>query len=325
LSQIKAPTGTKGSVSQTTFATKPWVDGSVPLKAVLGTILAVPFVAASPALAQGITLDNPMVAAGKIIFEQTAGDVGCASCHGMGGQGDAGPDIRGRGRDTVVHAMENVVEMNFFKLTPPEVSQVVSYLQYLRHLYAGVGVLEYVDARAGRIFIQHDEIPDLMAAMVMSFQVDPPSLLESFSVGERVHFTFDMGMGAVVALSPEGTLSAPLHAFSTDATGALLGQVVVSVADNQLVFDVDADGLAPGKYAFHLFDSPTCIDPRGTAIVETYLPNLDVPEGGGTIEPIHVSYLATLDLVQARTIALFAPGATAAGGELIACASFASG
>jgi mono/diheme cytochrome c family protein len=98
--------------------------------------LCAPFAAAlllflaSPAPAQDGTLD-PLAAAGKVIFEVTAGGVGCAKCHGMDGRGNVGPNIRGRSASAVQRALRNVGEMDIVNLSDAEIEQVVAYLQFL--------------------------------------------------------------------------------------------------------------------------------------------------------------------------------------------------
>lgn len=85
------------------------------------------------ALAEDVTLD-PITAAGKVIFEETAGGVGCAMCHGMGALGDVGPDIRGRDSVAILGQLKKNPDMKFIKLTKEEVDQVATYLRYLHDL-----------------------------------------------------------------------------------------------------------------------------------------------------------------------------------------------
>ena len=70
------------------------------------------------------------------------------------------------------------------------------------HLFRGVGVLKSVDARSGRIIIDHKEIPGFMAAMTMSYLVDPASLVEKLQAGQMVDFTVDADKREIVAISP---------------------------------------------------------------------------------------------------------------------------
>jgi cytochrome c553 len=92
-----------------------------------GGALAAP--AAGPP-AVGDTLE----ARGKIIFEQTAGGVGCAACHGMDGKGRAAlstPDIRGAGEDRIRPALAAVTLMRNIMLTDDEIAAVVEHLKVL--------------------------------------------------------------------------------------------------------------------------------------------------------------------------------------------------
>jgi mono/diheme cytochrome c family protein len=75
--------------------------------------------------------DPDLVAKGKVIFEQTAGGVGCQYCHGLDGKGKsefASPDIRGKQAEDVVQAMATRTLMAGVKLSDPEVRAVVAYL-----------------------------------------------------------------------------------------------------------------------------------------------------------------------------------------------------
>ena len=71
---------------------------------------------------------------GKVIFEETAGGVGCASCHGMNGAGDASlstPDIRGADEARVRSALASVEFMSGIRLTEAELEAVLAHLQTL--------------------------------------------------------------------------------------------------------------------------------------------------------------------------------------------------
>jgi len=83
---------------------------------------------AVPAFAQDLTADE---AAGKVIFEVTAGDVGCAMCHAMDGTGDVGPGIQGASADVIKIQFEVNEDMGFIELTDEELAQVVAYLAVL--------------------------------------------------------------------------------------------------------------------------------------------------------------------------------------------------
>jgi mono/diheme cytochrome c family protein len=71
---------------------------------------------------------------GKVLFEQTAGGVGCASCHGMDGAGDTNlstPDIRGADEARVRTALAGVSFMSGIRLTDAELAAVLAHLQTL--------------------------------------------------------------------------------------------------------------------------------------------------------------------------------------------------
>ncbi|MBI4498328.1 MAG: cytochrome c [Chloroflexi bacterium] len=90
-----------------------------------------------PATQPAKTAANDLLAPGKLIFEKTAGGVGCAFCHGLDGKG-TGPagvnaaDIRGATESQVRGALQGgVAMMSAVKLDDDEITAVVAYLQTL--------------------------------------------------------------------------------------------------------------------------------------------------------------------------------------------------
>jgi DNA-binding beta-propeller fold protein YncE/mono/diheme cytochrome c family protein len=74
------------------------------------------------------------LALGRTVFEKTAGDVGCAACHGMNGRGGGqlgAPDIRGADEMRVRAALAGVALMSGIKLNDAEIAAVVAHLQEL--------------------------------------------------------------------------------------------------------------------------------------------------------------------------------------------------
>ncbi len=86
-----------------------------------------------PAAAQ----DNPMIEKGRQVF-LTAGDVGCAACHGIYAEGDVGigPYNRGVGEIAIRGALDSVDEMSFLKgeLSDAEIGQIAAYYEWLGQL-----------------------------------------------------------------------------------------------------------------------------------------------------------------------------------------------
>ncbi|MBI1744222.1 cupredoxin domain-containing protein [Candidatus Acetothermia bacterium] len=76
---------------------------------------------------------NELINKGRIIFEETAGGVGCAACHGHFGMGDLGiaPNNRGADETRVRNALDSVEPMAFLKLTDDEIKEVAAFLVYL--------------------------------------------------------------------------------------------------------------------------------------------------------------------------------------------------
>lgn len=100
------------------------------LTSTAAALLAALTLAPVAARAEDATLD-PEAAAGKVIFEETAGDVGCKTCHGMDALGDVGPNIRGKDSVAILRQLKTNPNMKFIKLTKQEVDQVATYLRYL--------------------------------------------------------------------------------------------------------------------------------------------------------------------------------------------------
>jgi Cu/Ag efflux protein CusF len=65
------------------------------------------------------------------------------------------------------------------------------------------GVVESVDAAAGKVTIDHGEIPGLMGAMTMTFDVSDPAMLSGIAAGDEVNFDvrYENGSYEVTAIS----------------------------------------------------------------------------------------------------------------------------
>ncbi len=68
--------------------------------------------------------------------------------------------------------------------------------------FEGIGTVVAVDAGKSRVVLDHEEIKDFMAPMVMSYQVTPPTLLESINAGDKVRFAIDPAKRMIVAITP---------------------------------------------------------------------------------------------------------------------------
>ncbi|MBI2304302.1 MAG: cytochrome c [Chloroflexi bacterium] len=75
--------------------------------------------------------NSDLMAQGKLIFEKTAGGMGCTTCHGLEARGAAAPYIRGASLSRVREALSSVSAMSFIKLSDQEITAVVAYLKYL--------------------------------------------------------------------------------------------------------------------------------------------------------------------------------------------------
>jgi len=75
--------------------------------------------------------DGDLIADGKLLFDKTAGGLGCAYCHQADAKGDleiGSPDIRGVTESQIIDALVTRVQMTFLDLSDYEVSAVAAYL-----------------------------------------------------------------------------------------------------------------------------------------------------------------------------------------------------
>jgi len=89
----------------------------------------------------------------------------------------------------------------------PEVHEKVA----TKNLHEGLGVLVAVQPRKSRIVVDHEEIKDFMAPMVMGYLVKPDTLLQGLKKGDKIRFTIDADQRAIVNITPvtfkgEGTV-----------------------------------------------------------------------------------------------------------------------
>lgn len=69
---------------------------------------------------------------------------------------------------------------------------------------AGRGVVLGVDPAKAQVTLDHEEIPDMMKAMTMTFDVADPAALEGLKEGDRVDFQlrYEDGVYTVMAIAP---------------------------------------------------------------------------------------------------------------------------
>ncbi len=117
------------------FGNKPDSQKDQKMKKTLGAIIAASALACAAGTVTAMELDEDMVAAGKIIFEETAGGVGCASCHGMDAKGTpelGAPYIQGVTLPRIQQVLGSaVIQMLFIDLSPEEEEQVHAYLEWM--------------------------------------------------------------------------------------------------------------------------------------------------------------------------------------------------
>jgi Cu/Ag efflux protein CusF len=63
--------------------------------------------------------------------------------------------------------------------------------------YQAVGTVKALDSSSPSIEIEHEDIKGLMPAMQMKFHVKDKALLDGLTVGDRVSFTIENGVGGL--------------------------------------------------------------------------------------------------------------------------------
>jgi protein SCO1/2 len=111
-------------------------------------------------------------------------------------------------------------------------------------LFDAVGVVKGVEPSLRQLLVDHEEIPGLMPAMTMNFDVADPALLAGLEPGQRIHFrlSFDGRVYRVVAVQKEGEAAS---AGATGSAGESGGGLDLVAAEGQPAPDfelVDQDG-----------------------------------------------------------------------------------
>jgi mono/diheme cytochrome c family protein len=129
-----------GSSPTTTASTQATTTAIVTTTAAVATTQATATTAgATTTTAAAVTTtagggEDELVAMGKVLYEETAGGIGCAYCHGLDGLGKpelASPDIRGKGISDIVDALATRAQMTTIVLSDAEIKAVAAYLQTL--------------------------------------------------------------------------------------------------------------------------------------------------------------------------------------------------
>ena len=72
--------------------------------------------------------------------------------------------------------------------------------QESQHMVMGEGRVIAVVPSSNQVVVEHKEIKGFMDAMTMGYRVDPPSILEGLSAGDKVRFTLDTQQKAIVKI-----------------------------------------------------------------------------------------------------------------------------
>jgi hypothetical protein len=99
------------------------------LVATLGVTLLIVFGASVTGIAQDF--DMEVVERGRVVYDVTAGGVGCAMCHAPFALGDIGPDIRGMSAREIGDALGSIPDMSFISLSDADLADLATYLGWL--------------------------------------------------------------------------------------------------------------------------------------------------------------------------------------------------
>lgn len=88
------------------------------------------------------------------------------------------------------------------------------------HSYRVRGVVEAVSPGDGQAVVQHEEIPGLMPAMSMNFDVPNPAVLAKLAPGQQIEFTLEL-RDRSFRITAARVLSEPTAAGAAGASGAL--------------------------------------------------------------------------------------------------------
>jgi mono/diheme cytochrome c family protein len=77
------------------------------------------------------SFDMEAVERGRVVYDVSAGGVGCAMCHAPFATGDIGPDVRGMTAADVGDALGNIPDMEFISLSDADLDAVGAYLEWL--------------------------------------------------------------------------------------------------------------------------------------------------------------------------------------------------
>ncbi len=94
-------------------------------------LAATPTVVAASAPEEATSGPKDLIAIGEVIYQETAGGLGCQFCHGRDARGNIGPSIRGKTAGDIMGQLEEEGQMSFLSMSDKEVEAVAAYLQYL--------------------------------------------------------------------------------------------------------------------------------------------------------------------------------------------------
>jgi hypothetical protein len=75
--------------------------------------------------------DMEVVERGRVVYDVSAGGVGCAMCHAPFALGDIGPDVRGMSARDISDALGSIPDMAFISLSDADLADLATYLGWL--------------------------------------------------------------------------------------------------------------------------------------------------------------------------------------------------
>jgi hypothetical protein len=75
--------------------------------------------------------DMEAVERGRVVYDVSAGGVGCTTCHAPFALGDIGPDIRGMSARDIADSLDSIPDMSFIALSDADLDDLATYLGWL--------------------------------------------------------------------------------------------------------------------------------------------------------------------------------------------------
>jgi hypothetical protein len=75
--------------------------------------------------------DMEAVERGRVVYDVSAGGIGCTTCHAPFALGNIGPDIRGMSARDIADSLDSIPDMAFISLSDADLDDLATYLGWL--------------------------------------------------------------------------------------------------------------------------------------------------------------------------------------------------